>query len=217
MDRKAHWERVYQNTGLDQVSWHQVEAEPSLRLIRQAIPQTAAVIDVGGGGSILVDSLISAGYRRVTVLDVSRAALAAAQARLHGRTAAISWIEGDILDAPLPAGGFDLWHDRAVFHFLTEVSDRQRYVRQLRRAITVDGHVLLATFAPDGPARCSGLEVVRYSPEALQAELGAGFSVVTSLRHEHRTPDGRAQAFTYCLFRQRPPERSSGSRVTQAL
>jgi SAM-dependent methyltransferase len=200
MDNKAHWEGMYRNTEPDRASWYQVEPEPSLQLIRQAVPETAAIIDVGGGTSTLVDSLVSAGYLRVTVLDLSPAALAAAQRRLGEAAGAITWIEGDLLNAALPAAGFDLWHDRALFHFLTKAPDRQRYVRQVRRALSPDGYVLIATFAPDGPERCSGLEVVRYSAEGLRQELGAGFTLDTSVRVEHRTPAGLIQPFIYCLF-----------------
>jgi SAM-dependent methyltransferase len=204
MDKKAHWEGIYRNTEAGQASWYQVEPEPSLQLIRQAVPETAAIIDVGGGTSTLVDSLVSAGYLRVTVLDLSPAALAAAQRRLGEAAGAITWIEGDLLNAALPAAGFDLWHDRALFHFLTKAPDRQRYVRQVRRALSPDGYVLIATFAPDGPERCSGLEVVRYSAEGLRQELGAGFALVTSVRVEHRTPRGLIQPFIYCLFHRGP-------------
>jgi len=200
MDKKAHWESIYRNTEAGQASWYQVEPEPSLQLIRQAVPETAAIIDVGGGTSTLVDSLVAAGYQRVTVLDLSGAALAAAQSRLGEAAGAITWIEGDLLNVSLPAAGFDLWHDRAVFHFLTDAPDRQDYVRQIRCALSPDGYVLIATFAPDGPERCSGLEVVRYSAEALGHELGAGFTLVTSVRGEHRTPAGLIQPFIYCLF-----------------
>lgn len=201
MDSKAHWDRVYQTSAPDQVSWYQVEAEPSLGLILNALPDTAAaILDVGGGASTLADGLIAAGYRRLTVLDISASALAAARRRL-GTAAVVTWIEADILGAPLSSGTFELWHDRAVFHFLTDPSDRQRYVAQVRHAVSPGGLVLIATFALDGPARCSGLEVARYSPEGLHAEFGSGFQLLVSVRAEHRTPDGRTQAFTYCLCR----------------
>ena len=201
MDNKSHWESVYRRTALDRVSWYQADPEPSLRLIRQAIPVDAALIDVGGGASMLPDSLLSVGYHRITVLDLSSAALAAARTRLGRRAARVTWVEGDVLETTFPHGGFDLWHDRAVFHFLTNAPDRLRYVDQLRRALAPDGHVVIATFAPDGPTHCSGLEVARYSPEELHAELGPEFRIVSSLRHEHHTPGGQTQAFTYCLFR----------------
>lgn len=204
MDGKTHWDQVYRTTSPDRVSWYQAELELSLGLIRRAAPETsAAIIDVGGGASTLVDSLLGAGYHRVTVLDVSGVALAAAQARLGAAAAPVTWLEADVLETPFRAGGFDLWHDRAVFHFLTRPSDRRRYVAQVGRAVLPGGHVLVATFAPDGPSRCSGLNVARYSAEGLHAEFGAGFRLISSHREEHHTPSDRTQAFTYCLFRTR--------------
>ena len=200
MDKTAHWDTLYRSTAPDRVSWYQAEPEPSLRMIRQHVPLTANIIDVGGGASTLVDGLLSAGYRRITVLDLSSAALAIDRARLAGRAAGLTWIEGDILTVALPSEEFQLWHDRAVFHFLTTAADRGRYLQQLRRALAKTGYVLIATFAPEGPPRCSGLDVVRYSPEQLLAELGPEFQIVDSVQHEHHTPGGRTQAFTYCLF-----------------
>lgn len=202
MDSKAHWDRVYRSTSPEQVSWYQPELTLSLGLIRRAVPDTsAAIIDVGGGASTLVDGLLAAGYHRLTVLDLSGAALAAAQARLGAAAASVVWLDADVLATPFRGEAFDLWHDRAVFHFLTRPSDRRRYVAQVERAVLPGGHLLIATFAPDGPSRCSGLEVARYSPEELHAELGVGFRLISSHREEHRTPDGRTQAFLYCLFR----------------
>jgi 2-polyprenyl-3-methyl-5-hydroxy-6-metoxy-1,4-benzoquinol methylase len=201
MDSKAHWDRVYQTNAPERVSWYQADPKVSLGLIRQAVPDTnAAIIDVGGGASTLVDGLVHAGYRRLTVLDVSRVALRAAQARLGAAVAAVNWIAADILQAQLGAGRFDLWHDRAVFHFLTSPRDRQRYMEKVRAALSPGGHVLIATFAPDGPSRCSGLDVARYSPEALHAELGSGFRLVKSVQEEHSTPSGKTQPFTYGLW-----------------
>ena len=189
----------------DRVSWYQADAALSLRLIRLAVPDTgAAIIDVGGGASTLVDDLVSAGYRRLTVLDLSGVALRAARARLGAAAESVRWIESDVLEGTLPEAGFELWHDRALFHFLTDPRDRSRYVAQVRRAVRPGGHVLIATFALDGPAKCSGLEVARFSPDGLRAELGSGFHLLKSLREEHRTPDGRIQAFTYCLCRTVP-------------
>ena len=209
MDKTAHWDSLYQGTSPDQLSWYQAEPEPSLSMIRRYVAPAASIIDVGGGASRLVDGLLSAGYQRITVLDLSPAALAIDRARLARSSSRITWIEGDILSVSLPSEEFELWHDRAVFHFLTGAPERGRYVQQLRRALTKAGHVLIATFAPDGPPRCSGLDVVRYSPEQLHAELGPEFRIVDSVRHEHQTPGGRMQAFTYCLFRRRdrrPPD-----------
>ena len=216
MDSKVHWDRVYRSTAPDRVSWYQAEPELSLRLIQRAVPDlSAAIIDMGGGASLLVDALLSAGYRRPTVLDLSHVALAAARKRLGAEAEMANWIEGDVVATPLRAGVFDLWHDRAVFHFLTDPSDRQRYVAQVRHAISPGGHVLIATFAPDGPDRCSGLEVARDSPEDLHVEFGPGFRLLDAVREEHRTPDGRAQAFTYYLGRME--EGASASRDSAAL
>jgi SAM-dependent methyltransferase len=202
MSRKAHWDRIYRSTSPELVSWYQREQALSLSLIRRAVPDlTAALIDVGGGASTLVDSLFAAGYHRLTVLDLSGVALAAAQARLGAAAAAIAWLEADVLTTPFAPGEFDLWHDRAVFHFLTDPSDRRRYIAQTRLAVRPGGQALIATFAPDAPPRCSGLEVVRYSPDELAAEFGAEFRLLSSHREEHRTPGGLTQAFTYCLFR----------------
>jgi SAM-dependent methyltransferase len=202
MNSKAHWDRIYRSSSPEQVSWYQPEPTLSLDLIRQAVPdRSSAIIDVGGGASTLVDGLLAAGYHRLTVLDLSGAALAAAQNRLGEPAATITWMEADVLTAPFGPAAFDLWHDRAVFHFLTDPSDRRRYVAQLRRAVRPGGFVLIATFAPDAPPRCSGLDVMRYSPEMLEAEVGSGFRLRSSRREEHRTPGGRIQAFIYCLFR----------------
>ncbi len=193
------------------MSWYQPELTLSLGLIRRAAPDTsAAIIDVGGGASTLVDGLLAAGYHRLTVLDLSGLALAAARVRLGAAVAPVTWLESDVLETPFRAGEFDLWHDRAVFHFLTRPSDRRRYVAQARHAVLPGGHVLIATFAPDGPARCSGLDVARYAPEELQAELGAWFRLLSSHREEHHTPDGRTQAFSYCLFRTGDPPAPAG-------
>ena len=206
MNRKAHWDRIYRSTSPELVSWYQREPTLSLDLIRQALPdRSSAIIDVGGGASTLVDGLLTAGYQRLTVLDLSGAALAAAQNRLGEAAATVTWLEADVLTTPFGPAGFDLWHDRAVFHFLTDPSDRRRYVAQLRHAVRPDRFVLIATFAPDAPPRCSGLEVARYSPEVLQSELGSGFRLESSQHEEHRTPGGRMQAFSYCLFRTAKP------------
>lgn len=202
MDRKAHWEAVYRKNGPDQVSWFQPEARLSRSLIEHVAPaRDAAILDVGAGASTLIDGLLSAGYRHLTVLDLSAAALAQAQQRLGPAAAGVVWLEADVLTARLPARAIDVWHDRAVFHFLTLEADRQRYIAQVRHAVRPGGHVMVATFAEDGPARCSGLDVARYSPTALQGEFGPEFTTVESRRDEHQTPKGVIQAFTYCLCR----------------
>ena len=200
MDTKAHWETVYRTRQPHEVSWFQREAAVSLGIIRRVVPDpAAAIIDVGGGASTLVDGLLAAGYRRVTVLDLAPSALQLARGRLGTAADEVSWLEADVLAVQLPLAGFDLWHDRAVFHFLTAAADRARYAEQLRKAVKPGGFALVATFANDGPTRCSGLPVARYSAEALHREFGQGFRLAESVREEHVTPSGAKQAFVYCL------------------
>ena len=202
MSSRHHWDAIYRTKTPNEVSWYQPEAALSLDLIRRTTPALdAPILDVGGGASTLVDGLLEAGYREVTVLDIAPAGLTRARERLGARAARAKWVAGDILTVPLPLGGFDIWHDRAVFHFLTLPGDRAQYVAQVRRAVRPGGHVIVASFAPEGPTRCSGLEVVRYSPDAMHAEFGAAFTLVDSVREDHRTPAGSTQAFTYCLCR----------------
>lgn len=205
MDLKSHWERVYRTKRPDEVSWFQPEATLSLMLIQQAAPsRDSAIIDVGAGASTLVDGLLAAGYRRITLLDLSAAALAETRGRLAHAMESVIWREGDVLTADLGEAEFDVWHDRAVFHFLTTAAQRTRYVTQVRHALRPGGYALVATFAADGPARCSGLDVARYSPSALHREFGRDFRLVESRREEHSTPSGGRQAFTYCLCRYEP-------------
>jgi SAM-dependent methyltransferase len=202
MDLKSHWEGIYRDKLPTQVSWYQPHARRSLDLIRRVSPPPGgAIIDVGGGASTLIDGLLDAGYHDLTVLDLSAAALAVARARLGTRANTVRWVEADVLNASLPTTGYSVWHDRAAFHFLTAPADRARYVAQVRQAVRPGGFVLVATFAGDGPTRCSGLEVNRYSSEALHAEFGAPFHLVASEREEHITPGGVRQAFIYCLCR----------------
>lgn len=204
MDPKSHWERIYSTKLPTQVSWYQPHALRSLDLIRRVSPPpNGAIIDVGGGTSTLIDDLLEAGYHDLTVLDLSATALAETRTRVGTQASTVRWIEADILEHPLPHGAYSVWHDRAVFHFLTALADRADYVAQVRRAVRSGGFVLVATFADDGPTRCSGLEVHRYSPEALHAEFGAPFRLIASEREEHITPAGVVQAFVYCLCRMR--------------
>jgi len=202
MSRREHWESVYRTKAASDVSWYQPEATVSLDLIRRVAPALdAAIIDVGGGASTLVDGLLDAGYRRLTVLDVAGSALAVARRRLGARARHVTWIEADVLDVPLPAASYAVWHDRAVFHFLTDPADRARYVARVKNAVQPGGHVIVASFAPEGPTRCSGLDVVRYSPDAMHAQFGESFRLLDSVREEHHTPSGATQAFLYCLCR----------------
>jgi len=197
-----HWERIYSTKAADTVSWYQPHAEQSLRLVHETgLPRSASIIDVGGGASKLVDDLIAQGYSAITVLDLSAAALAAAKSRLGRAAQSVDWIAADVTKAGLAPHSFDLWHDRAVFHFLTGERERAAYVKALLRAVRPGGHVIVATFAEDGPVQCSGLPVMRYSPSGLQAEFGAAFALVKHEREEHRTPSGAVQKFVYCHLR----------------
>ena len=202
MTRADHWEHVYSTTGPDQVSWFQAEARLSHRLIASLSPaRSSAIIDIGAGASTLVDGLLDAGYEALTVLDLAPAALQVARTRLGPRASLVRWLAADVLDATLPEAFFDVWHDRAVFHFLTADAERRRYVEQVRKATRPGGLVVVATFAEDGPTRCSGLDVARYSPTQLHAVFGAPFVLLESHRELHTTPSGATQAFTYCACR----------------
>ncbi|MFN7916095.1 MAG: class I SAM-dependent methyltransferase [Vicinamibacterales bacterium] len=203
MNRAEHWDRVYSTKGDLEVSWFEPEPAISLALLEAAGLQPAScVIDVGGGNSRLVDGLLARGVSCLSVLDVSAAAVERTRARLGSAGAGVHWIVADAAgewDEP----SVDLWHDRAVFHFLTDPEDRARYLSHLMRALKPGGAVVMATFAHDGPERCSGLPVARYSADTLAATLGAGFSLEQALPHTHETPWGARQAFQYaCLRRQ---------------
>ena len=202
MQSKEHWEQVYTTKGANSVSWFQEHAQQSLQLIRQTgVQKDAGIIDVGGGASTLVDDLLADGYSNVAVLDLSEAALAAAKQRLGGRAQQVSWLVGDITQVNLPRHAYAVWHDRAVFHFLTTAEEREAYVRAVLRAVRPGGHVIVATFAEDGPERCSGLPVVRYSADGLHAQFGAPFTLLRHEREEHHTPAGTVQKFIYCMCR----------------
>jgi SAM-dependent methyltransferase len=205
VDNTSHWEQVYRAKKSDEVSWFQPEANLSLELIqRAATARDSAIIDVGAGASTLVDGLVTAGYRRLTVLDLSLAALDQTKKRLGEAESFVAWQHADVLTAELPASSFDVWHDRAVFHFLTDPSERAQYVAQVRHALKPGRFAVVATFAEDGPTRCSGLDVARYSPERLHGEFGRDFHLVESRREKHHTPWGALQQFTYCLCRYEP-------------
>lgn len=198
VDNRQHWESVYHDKAAEAVSWFQPHAASSLRLIEGCRDTRAHVIDVGGGASVLVDDLLDAGYRNLSVLDLAESALAASRQRLGARAQAVQWIAADITQAALPAARYDVWHDRAVFHFLTDPADRARYVEQVRRSVKPGGHVIVATFGPGGPLQCSGLDVVRYAPDALHAEFGAPFRLIRHETEIHHTPTGKEQEFVYC-------------------
>lgn len=202
METKTHWESIYETNAPTRVSWYQEHARLSQHFIQHiGIEQTGHIIDVGGGTSTLVDDLLADGFTHITVLDISATALRAAQQRLGVRAAQVTWIEADITQAPLASQFYDVWHDRAVFHFLTQSDDRQRYVQAVRHAVKSGGHVIVATFALDGPPQCSGLNVMRYSPDSLQHEFGGDFQLMDSTRETHLTPFGAEQKFIYCYCR----------------
>ena len=195
-DRAKHWDDTYARRGTEGVSWFQAVPTTSLRLIDVlGIPPAAAVIDVGGGASSLVDHLVARGFTDLTVLDISDIALVAARDRV-GRRAPVSWVHQDVL-AWRPQRRFALWHDRAVFHFLVNPADQQGYLATVRAALAPAGAAIIATFAPDGPDHCSGLPVARYSADDLAALLGDAFAVVEASREEHTTPTGALQPFTW--------------------
>lgn len=205
MQSKEHWEQVYRTKAENSVSWFQEHARQSVELIGSTgVLKSAKIIDVGGGASTLVDDLLAQGYQHVTVLDLSEAALAASRARLAARASSVSWLAGDITKIDLPLHAFDVWHDRAVFHFLTTREEREAYVHAVLQAVKPGGHVIVATFAEDGPEKCSGLPVMRYSADGLHAEFGAPFTLLQQEREEHHTPFGTVQKFIYCLCRKEP-------------
>jgi len=243
MSDKKHWDAIYASKQAQQVSWFQEHAALSLQLIRDSgVGADAHILDVGGGASVLVDDLLNAGYRKLSVLDISASALHAAQSRLGAAASRVNWIVADITRLELPNGrarfpdprcalpnpppasekllaghpgegtndslrkflvnaSVDVWHDRAVFHFLTDPLDRQRYVQAVLHAVKPGGHVIIATFAEDGPLKCSGLDIVRYRPETLHQEFGSGFELVKSEKELHHTPTGAEQNFVYCYCR----------------
>lgn len=202
MSTRAHWEQMYSSKASDRHSWYQDHLRQSLELIAEArLPNEARIIDVGGGDSTLVDDLLGRGFQNITVLDVSAAALGRAKLRLGALGSRVQWIEADIAEAHLPTDGFDLWHDRALFHFLTSSELRSAYIGLLGRSLRSGGYAVMATFAEDGPEECSGLPTRRYSEEALGAELGPSFELMDSRTEAHQKPQGGEQQFVYCLFR----------------
>ena len=197
--QKQHWEKVYQTKPADAVSWFQEHATRSIEMIHSIGPSSDAnIIDVGGGASTLVDDLLAEEFKHVCVLDLSANALAVARRRLGVAGDSVTWIVGDIREVSLPEQAYDIWHDRAVFHFLTDPADRAAYVRQVMKAVRPGGHVIVATFALDGPEQCSGLPVARYSPDQLHGEFGPSLELLEHASEEHRTPWGSVQHFVYC-------------------
>jgi SAM-dependent methyltransferase len=202
MNTEAHWERVYSTKAPDAVSWYRPHLETSIALIEQAAAGcSASIIDVGGGESTLADDLLERGYRNITVLDISPTALAVTKKRLGPSAGLIHWLLADVTQASLPLHAYDVWHDRAVFHFLTAPEQRIAYVLNVLRAVKPGGHVIVSTFGPEGPTKCSGLDVVRYDGGSLHHQFGRRFRLVKSSKELHQTPFGATQQFLYCYCR----------------
>ena len=201
MSQKNHWEEVYSTESTQKLGWYEPHLQTSLSWIRGLnLAVDAPVIDVGGGTSTLVDDLLEAGYRSITVLDISEKAASSAKARLGKRAELVTWLEGEITSVDLPTHYYELWHDRAVFHFLTEHEQQRKYRDNLLRALKPGGHLIISTFAPEAPAKCSGLPVQRYSPEQLENTVGGEFELKHHLKELHITPGGVEQMYLYCQF-----------------
>ena len=204
MNKKEHWEKVYQNKRPDEVSWYKPHLDLSLGLILQfAGSKNAKIIDVGGGASTLAGDLLAKGQVNVTVLDLSASSLNTSKKQLGNNVDKVTWIEGDITEVKLPDHVYDLWHDRAVFHFLTSPVDRKKYVQNLDQSLSPEGTVIISTFSLKGPERCSGLNVVRHSPDTLEDELGKNYHLVENVEESHQTPFGTTQEFIYCVFKRK--------------
>lgn len=200
-EKKQHWETIYSTKTSDKLSWTQEQPSPSIEWILETLPdRNAGVIDIGGGISPLIDHLLTAGYVKPAVLDISASAIEHAKNSLGDRQSKVEWIEADVTDYE-PARKFELWHDRAVFHFLTRREDRERYIATLRKSLFPDGKTIIATFSPQGPGQCSGLDVMRFDESALAAELGNDFELLRGERRTHMTPWGTSQEFVYCIFK----------------
>jgi 2-polyprenyl-3-methyl-5-hydroxy-6-metoxy-1,4-benzoquinol methylase len=199
MDTKTHWEKVYKMKAPNAVSWYRPHLETSLALIeRAACGRQASIIDVGGGESTLADDLLSGGFENITVLDISETAIDVCKNRMGAVTGRIHWLVADVTRTELDTHAYDIWHDRAVFHFLTQPEQRAAYVRNVARSVKREGHVIISTFGPEGPMKCSGLDVLRYDADSLHDQFGARFRLVESSKELHRTPFGTAQQFLYC-------------------
>ena len=202
MDTQTHWEKIYTEKAPDAVSWYRPHLETSLALIEKAAPdRSASVIDVGGGESTLVDDLLARGYENINVLDISQTAIEANRKRLPKASERVHWLVADITEVELETFAYNVWHDRAVFHFLTTANDRVAYVRQVARAVKPGGHVIVSTFGPEGPTKCSGLDVVRYDAASLHRQFGLDFRLLGSSKELHQTPFGTVQQFLYCCCR----------------
>ncbi|HET8636477.1 MAG TPA: class I SAM-dependent methyltransferase [Acidobacteriaceae bacterium] len=201
MDLKSHWEHTFETRSPAETSWYTPHLQHSIRWIEESgLPRTAAILDVGAGRSTLIDDLLARGYTDLTALDISESALAEVRQRLSHRADSVTWIAGDVTTVPLPPGRYDLWHDRALFHFLTEPAQRHQYLNQIKRALKPGGLVILSTFGPEGPVQCSGLAVCRYDRESLAAVFGHGFTLQYAEMETHTTPSGKPQQFLHARF-----------------
>jgi len=201
MNSREHWDNIYQTKDAKQVSWYAPHLAQSLNLILSTnISKQEPIIDVGAGASRLADDLLKEGFSDITLLDIASESLETSKKRLGAAAQKIKWMVGDITKAKLPKNHYTLWHDRAVFHFLMQAEDRRAYVRQLNASLKLGGHVIVSTFSLKGPERCSGLEIVRYSPEILATELGENFKLIKAVDENHQTPFNTTQAFLYCHF-----------------
>jgi SAM-dependent methyltransferase len=200
MNTQLHWENVYGTKAPNQVSWFRPHLETSLSFIERSVcTRSARIIDVGGGESTLVDDLLARGYADLTVLDISQTAIDVTKARLGALADRVEWIVGDVTSMGVPPNAYDVWHDRAVFHFLTADADRTAYVERVKESVKPGGRVVIGTFGPQGPEKCSGLNVQRYDADSLHAEFGRRFRLIDSLKEVHQTPFGTTQQFLYCF------------------
>jgi SAM-dependent methyltransferase len=202
MSQKDHWEQVYSTKPTEKLGWYEPHLQTSLSWIKGlSFAVDAPIIDVGGGASTLIDDLLDAGYRSITVLDISEKALSSAKARLGKKVGLVTWLDGDITSVDLPTHSYELWHDRAAFHFLTMLEQQRKYRDNLLKALKPGGHLIIGTFAPEAPPKCSGLPVQRYSPEQLENTLGGEFELKRHHKELHITPGGVEQMYLYCHFR----------------
>ena len=197
---ETHWDTVYRTKAPEAVSWYRPHLDRSIDLIQRVAPDSSAsIIDVGGGESTLVDDLLAKGYRNVSVLDISPTAVEVARKRVGELARYVTWLVADVTQVALPSHCYDVWHDRAVFHFLITDEERTAYVQRVAASMKLGGHVIVATFGPEGPTKCSGLDVVRYDAESLHAEFGRHFRLMESATELHQTPFGTTQQVLYCL------------------
>jgi 2-polyprenyl-3-methyl-5-hydroxy-6-metoxy-1,4-benzoquinol methylase len=207
MEKKQHWENIYQNSQPKQVSWYEPIPETSLSIIKRfKLPKDAAIIDIGGGDSLLVDYLLLMGYNNITVLDISEKAIQKAKTRLGEKSKLVNWLVYDVLDFSA-IKKYDLWHDRAAFHFFTDINDQEKYIDRVRQYLTANGYLVLSTFSMAGPNSCSGLPVQQYSENSLSILLNRYFEKIRCFTRMHITPFHTVQSFLFCSFKNRQIER----------